>query len=704
MRSREGEVRVDPPDSQSYISHYPLLVDAIYDLKLAKHPTSDKKFNMKEQQGHNQAVLLADNFPAKAFLLISHLTDADHEVASFSSDGAAFEVYDQSIFAQKYLPQYFKHSNYGSFVRQLNLYGFTSSRLRTNSEVVVWSHDSFRRDRKDLVKDIKRTKKTKSAKPPHVHINPRSPSPPSLSSGDDTSSNGAHITVQGRGIDQSWLESEFAQLKQHNMYLEQKLDTLLKITLRISTTSAAELHVGEKRRRMDPLESAKPMSPIESNRPTYDQHGSIYDEQKLFYDENYGEQLEPYEGNPGKLPRDDGSNRNGGERHAGQGDHDFAHKDELKRFVDIMLTEDDHQESKWEDVTPSNLTRPENREAPVTLPEADSQDALEEELTEEAMNTLAPMDTGGDLFTLEEDPDESCAFQVYQPNQIFTEANAAVVKADGPQPVRSSSSDGPEVVNGGDLEEGHAPVGVAIIAAEAELIEDEGDWNRDLNEENLHQLERDRQQRQEHRRKVLLLLGFIGVGLIVGVTWPAVALTRKAKRSYSISMREKEKGSPSRDEWRPPPPSRPCKEGDRHSGCVLHDSHDGEKESHWGDDGYGEGQRMENHDKELGGQVEDLENHDEELEGHAEDLENHDEELEGHAEDLESEEEEPADNNSDEDIISIEVSRSFKKGRGQIWDRASSIFDADVNKPDVNSFSITLGGADFECIRGEYPM
>jgi hypothetical protein len=335
------------------------------------------------------------------------------------------------------------------------------------------------------------------------------------------------------------------------------------------------------------------------------------------------------------------------------------------------------------------LTRPENREAPVTLPEADSQDALEEELTEEAMNTLAPMDTGGDLFTLEEDPDESYAFQDYQPNQIFTEANAASVKADGPQPVRSSSSDGPEVVNGGDLEEGHAPVGVAIIAAEAELIEDEGDWNRDLNEENLHQLERDRQQRQEHRRKVLLLLGFIGVGLIVGVTWPAVALTRKAKRAYSISVREKEKGKglSSQDGWRPPP--RPCKEGDRHSGCLLHGSHDGEKESHWGDDGYGEGQRMENRDNELEGQVEDLENHDEE--------------LEGHAEDLESEEEEPAGNNSDEDIINIEVSRSFKKGRGQIWDRASSIFDADVNKPDVNSFSITLGGADFECIRGEYP-
>mmetsp|Transcript_54 Transcript_54/g.127 ORF Transcript_54/g.127 Transcript_54/m.127 type:complete len:95 (+) Transcript_54:449-733(+) len=78
----------------------------------------------------NQIVMLADTFPAKTHLLITCLTDTDPLVASFSSDGTSFEIYDQSLFAQKYLPQYFKHSNYGSFVRQLNLYGFTSSRLK----------------------------------------------------------------------------------------------------------------------------------------------------------------------------------------------------------------------------------------------------------------------------------------------------------------------------------------------------------------------------------------------------------------------------------------------------------------------------------------------------------------------------------------------------------------------------------------------
>ena len=81
----------------------------------------------------SQTLLLADNFPAKAYLLLTHLTEAAPSVASFSADGTAFEIYDQSVFAQRYLPQFFKHANYGSFVRQLNLYGFTSSRLEVRA-------------------------------------------------------------------------------------------------------------------------------------------------------------------------------------------------------------------------------------------------------------------------------------------------------------------------------------------------------------------------------------------------------------------------------------------------------------------------------------------------------------------------------------------------------------------------------------------
>ena len=43
----------------------------------------------------------------------------------------------------------------------MNLYGFTSSRLPNQNDVVVWRHDNFQRGRKDLIKDIQRAKKTK---------------------------------------------------------------------------------------------------------------------------------------------------------------------------------------------------------------------------------------------------------------------------------------------------------------------------------------------------------------------------------------------------------------------------------------------------------------------------------------------------------------------------------------------------------------
>jgi heat shock transcription factor, other eukaryote len=45
------------------------------------------------------------------------------ECFTWSEDGASFWVSNSEQFARDVLPQYFKHNNYASFVRQLNLYG-----------------------------------------------------------------------------------------------------------------------------------------------------------------------------------------------------------------------------------------------------------------------------------------------------------------------------------------------------------------------------------------------------------------------------------------------------------------------------------------------------------------------------------------------------------------------------------------------------
>ncbi|GAA5969560.1 hypothetical protein JCM11641_008159 [Rhodosporidiobolus odoratus] len=110
-------------------------------------------------------------------------TPSLHHLISWSEDGTSFIIHHPSEFARLILPQYFKHSNFSSFIRQQNFYGFakcsdssaSATNVHTNpdgSTVQSWEfrNPNFIRDRPELLTRIKR----KTAKSSTANTSPSS--------------------------------------------------------------------------------------------------------------------------------------------------------------------------------------------------------------------------------------------------------------------------------------------------------------------------------------------------------------------------------------------------------------------------------------------------------------------------------------------------------------------------------------------------
>lgn len=197
---------------------------------------SEHKSDTESSGTRSAEPMLADNFPSKAYLVIEHCDANDPGVACWSDDGSFFVVKDTPTFASSHLPRYFKHSNFQSFVRQLNIYGFRTVKEYDSSDgSVAFHHTSFQRSRRDLLGDIKRAKKTSKKQRTSFQEEKR----------DDFEA----------------LNARFDDMQQQMDTMSEKLDLLISlVTAYPNALANNNVHVGEKRRRMD--DRGSPVSDI----------------------------------------------------------------------------------------------------------------------------------------------------------------------------------------------------------------------------------------------------------------------------------------------------------------------------------------------------------------------------------------------------------------------------------------------------------
>ena len=102
------------------------------------------------------------------------IDSCDPEIAAWSDNGETFVVKQPDVFEKSIIPQFFKHSKFSSFVRQLNFYGFRkikySDTIKIDTKLEAetanywrFRHEKFIRGKPELLTDIRRHNSQSSA-------------------------------------------------------------------------------------------------------------------------------------------------------------------------------------------------------------------------------------------------------------------------------------------------------------------------------------------------------------------------------------------------------------------------------------------------------------------------------------------------------------------------------------------------------------
>ncbi|QPG75083.1 hypothetical protein FOA43_002424 [Brettanomyces nanus] len=238
----------------------------------------NKMISLRKPKG-KKIGLSSSKRPAFVMKLWNMVNDkANKKYIRWIPDGKAFQVSDRESFMKYVLPKYFKHNNFASFVRQLNMYGWhkiqdiNSGSLIQGDEVWQFENPNFVESREDLLDNIVRNK-------------------PSKESGDDDIDISALLAqLEAMRKSQKMIEDDLSRVRQDNEMLwkenylarerhkaqSETLEKILRFLATVYGNSSTKLlesmNVGSGGGGADALDFVAKNSPAVQNQNLFDYH------------------------------------------------------------------------------------------------------------------------------------------------------------------------------------------------------------------------------------------------------------------------------------------------------------------------------------------------------------------------------------------------------------------------------------------------